>query len=215
MKKFALALLAVAALTGMATAQANLQITEIWPGNEPGDNLSEDWFEITNMGDATWDVSVDGDLWYDDESADPLDAVKLTGISIIAPGESVIYVDENDTGGWSDLWDDVITLPQVGGYDGKGLGQGGDGVAIWFGSASGATDLYETYPDADSYGGQSYDVVLEEFSTVGNASGAVATLVVNDEGQAAIGSPGSIPEPATMSVLALGGIAAVIRRRRR
>lgn len=41
-----------AANTGQsfATSSFNLQITEIWPGNEPGSNLTDDWFEVTNAG---------------------------------------------------------------------------------------------------------------------------------------------------------------------
>ncbi len=46
-----------------ALAQFNLQITEMWPGNEPGNNLTEDWFEIVNFGDAAWISGVDGDLY--------------------------------------------------------------------------------------------------------------------------------------------------------
>lgn len=206
----------VLGISASAFGQFDLQITEMWPGNEPGDNLSEDWFEVTNVGNVAWTDTV-GTLYFDDESADTVDAKPLSGISLIAPGESVVFVDEDDSVAWSDLWDDVITLPQVGDYDGKGLGQGGDGVALYLDTdndlVSGDLIDYETYPDADNNGGQSWDVGLGAFSVVGNAAGAVATTTLNDEDQPAIGSPGAIPEPATMALLGLGGLA-VIRRRR-
>lgn len=206
----------VLGISASAFGQFDLQITEMWPGNEPGDNLSEDWFEVTNVGNVAWTDTV-GTLYFDDESADIDDAVPLSGIDSIAPGESVVFVDEDDSVAWSDLWDDVITLPQVGDYDGKGLGQGGDGVALYLDTdndlVSGDLIDYETYPDADNNGGQSWDVGLGAFSVVGNAAGAVATTTLNDEDQPAIGSPGAIPEPATMALLGLGGLA-VIRRRR-
>ena len=44
----------LAAIGSPAFAQFDLQVTEIWMGNEPGDNLSEDWFEITNVGLGPW-----------------------------------------------------------------------------------------------------------------------------------------------------------------
>jgi hypothetical protein len=74
------------------------------------------------------------------------------------------------------------------------------------------------YPDATTSGGRSFDVGLNAFSTVGNASGAVATIVVNDMNQPAIGSPGRplVPEPTSIMLLLAGilGIASGRRNRR-
>ena len=189
-----------AALTAGAQAGYNLQITEIWMGNEPGSNLTEDWFEITNLGNSAWTAAVDGDLYFEDSSADAGDAVLMSGIASIGAGESVIFVDEDDIAGFLSVWTGV-SAAIVGGYDGSGLGQGGDAVAIWIGdpnvTLASPVDV-EAYPDADLFGGQSWDVVLGAFSTVGNASGAYSTApTVNDEGQPAIASPGTVvPAPA-------------------
>ncbi len=212
---------------GPATAQAayDLQITEIWCGNDPGSNLSEDWFEVTNVGDTAWSAAADGDLYMlDDRTYDPLDsdAAIMSGIASIAAGESVVYAGGEAAGAteWSDLWDDVIVLPQVGYHDGKGLGQGGDGVQLYLDDLAAGENLtlldFESYPDASANGGQSWDVVLGEFSTVGNASGAVATIVLNDENQPCIGSPGPaiVPEPASILLVVLG-MAGVLACRRR
>jgi len=198
-----------------AFAAIDLRVTEIWPGNEPGSNLSRDWFELTNFGDEAWTAAAFGDLFYDDESADPADATLLEGISSIAAGESVIYVV--DTVGsiapWNDLWDDVVTLGQVGNTDGSGLSQGGDGVTLFLDADENGVDAGDllsenTYPDANAANGGSYNLVLDAFSTVGDAAGSVATLVLNDVNQPAIGSPFSaVPEPSTFALV--GGFAAI------
>jgi hypothetical protein len=205
-----------------AFGQFDLRITEIWPGNEPGANLSQDWFEITNFGDMAWDEATGGSLWYDDDSMEPADAAQLMNVSSIAPGESVVFVDGFVAGNpasvneFLDLWNPVKPQGQVGAYDGSGLGQGGDGVSVWISASppTGAPDLFAAYPDANLNGGQSWDVVLGEFSVDGNASGAVTTLAVNNAGQPAVGSPGMVvPEPAGIALvlICLAGIV-VLRR---
>ncbi len=222
-----LVLAALVLVIGPTTANAafDLQVTEIWPGNDPGANLTSDWFEVTNVGDTAWSAVADGDLYMlDDRDYDPLDsdAAVMLGIASIAAGESVVYVegDTADVAAWSDLWDDVVVLPQVGYHGGKGLGQGGDGVKLYLDDLAAGENLtllgYEVYPDANADGGQSWDVVLGEFSTVGNASGAVATVVLNDADQPAIGSPGPaiVPEPGSIALMILGVAGALACRRR-
>ena len=201
-----------------ARATFDLQITEMWPGNDPGNNLTEDWFEVTNVGDMPWIAAVDGDLYYDDDSQDASTADLMSGITQIDPGESVVFVNDSSTTEWSDLWGAVLSVPQIGTFDGSGLGQGGDGVTLFLSMGAAPADAsfiidFEAYPDANANGGQSWDVVLGAFSTVGNASGAVATTTVNDESQPAIGSPGAIPEPATLMLLATGALCLTRRRR--
>ncbi|MEM8508392.1 MAG: ExeM/NucH family extracellular endonuclease [Bacteroidota bacterium] len=172
----------------------DLQITEIWPGNEPGENLTEDWFEITNTGDIPWTVSEFGNLFFDDESQSPSDAVVINGITSIAPGEVIIAIDDTDTAQFLAVWSSYdLTGIQIATYSGAGLGQGGDGVTLWIGDplSTGTLVDFENYPDANTNGGQSYDVSLGAFSTVGNVNNAAATETLNDVGQPATGSPGN------------------------
>lgn len=202
-----------------AMAAYNLQITEIWPGNEPGSNLTEDWFEITNFGDTAWTAAIDGNLWFDDDSFSSSNAVPMVGITSIAPGESVIYVDGGASGAsdWLAVWSDVVVPWQVGNYNGAGLGQGGDAVGVWITTTvpAGAPTFTGAYPDASANGGQSYNLTLAAFSTAGNANNAVATLQLNDANQAAIGSPGvPVPEPSSV-LLAVAGSALLLLGRRR
>ncbi|MEM1422758.1 MAG: hypothetical protein AAGH64_02030 [Planctomycetota bacterium] len=219
-----LAAASVLLLTGAASAQFDLRVTEIWMGNDPGENITDDWFEITNFGDTAWTASVDGDLYFDDESADFSAADQLFGITTILPGQTVVFVDTGDLTEWNDFWSTGLPAgTQVGTYAGSGLGQGGDAVALFLDAGFDgvdAGDLFttEAYPDAEAFGGRSWDPTLDggAFSTLGpnNDSNAYASLGPNDAGQFGIASPGTIaPAP---GAFALAGIASltVVRRRR-
>lgn len=229
MRVFLGAVALTAGICGPALAAYDLRITEIWSGNTGSENITEDWFELTNYGDTPWTAATDGDLYFDDDSFDATAADLLYGVGSIAPGESVVFVDGNaGTGGlntiiWNDVWDDVVSpLPQVGSYEGAGLGQGGDSIGLWIsaGLPAGAPNITGSYPEASTSGGGSYDLVLGAFSTVGNAAGAVATTAMggNDASGAmepAIASPGSvaIPEPATLALIGMS-IALLAGKRR-
>jgi hypothetical protein len=223
------AALAACLLATPAMAAYNLQITEIWPGNGVGANLTEDWFEITNYGDTAWTELTDGSLWFQDDraQASPLNYAGIAEMGLvdsILPGESVIYVNGGTAGrtGWLTLWGAQAPAPaKVGAYAGRGLGQGGDFVNIFVSPTFVAPASPQlpvdsaTYPNGDGSLGGSWDVGLAAFSVVGNAAGAVATSV-NDMGEPAIGSPGrvAVPEPATGALAAIALLTGVALRRR-
>ncbi|QDT01166.1 hypothetical protein [Adhaeretor mobilis] len=205
-----------------AHAAIDLQVTELWAGNDPNPDLSDDWIEVTNYGDMTWTAAVDGPLFFDDDSQDPVAADPLLGIDSIAPGESVVYVNDPVLFGleWTDLWDDVLAvLPQVGYHDGSGLGGGDDGATLFLdanmnGPEAGEIIDFAGYINADGAPGQSFDPVLNRYSVAGQ-NGAIATAP-NTNGQPAVGSPGSVPVPeptaAVLASLALAG--SLVRRRK-
>lgn len=217
-------IVALAFTAGAATASFDLRISEMWPGNEPGENLTSDWFEVTNFGSSDFTFGVDGFLFFDDNSADVSTADIMTGVLTIAAGESVVFVDDDSAAEFLSVWFPNGDAPQVGIYAGSGLGQGGDGVTLFLGPTDFFADLagepdngiidFQEYPDAELNGGQSWDVQLGAFSTVGNAAGAFESAVANDEGQFGVASPGSaIPTPGALAMLGLGGLAAIRRRR--
>ena len=113
--------------TRIVIAQKNLQITEIFSG-QSGTDLTEDWFEIYNTGDVAWVSGVDADLYYDDDSADGLTADLIQGITDIQPGERVIILITDNSGGevanFSTVWGEVVDLTgiEIGFTDGSGLG---------------------------------------------------------------------------------------------
>lgn len=181
-------------------SDVSLTITEIFPGQE-GDDLTEDWFEIRNTGTTAWISGVDGDLYYDDESADANTADLIQGITDIQPGERVIVLVTDNTGGevttFNDIWSPVVDLTgiEIGFTDGAGLGGGGDAVNVWIGDPLTSSPVATgSYPDTAANDGQSYDIELTEFSTVGNASNAVQTIAQGGDlsDVANIGSPGNV-----------------------
>lgn len=206
----------------------DLQITEIWPGNEPGENQTGDWFEVTNVGDMDW-TSAAGTLYFDDSSPSAENADEIFGVSTIAAGESVVFVDDDNSDPflateiiWKGLWTGPLTaagqsVPQVGYYAGSGLSGGGDEVNLFLDTDGTLedTDLIATasYVDADAFGGRSWDVVNSLYS---GSSYAVVTGV-NDMGNPSTGTPGFapiVPEPTACALLAIAaGMAGLGRRR--
>ncbi|MDB9527891.1 choice-of-anchor I family protein [Oscillatoria sp. CS-180] len=183
-------------LNAFPTNDFDLQITEIWPGQE-GADVTEDWFEIVNQGADAWVSGVDPDLFYDDESADPAAADPILGLTQLDPGEAAIVVVGNaaDADAFRTVWGEVIDLAdvEIGFTDGAGLGQGGDAVNLFVGTPAPNTIAdTEAYPDTDGFSGASYDVALSAFSVAGQ-NGAVTTTVfggLNDD-EPAVGSPGN------------------------
>lgn len=226
MKKFLLAAAIAACLSSQSLAVINLQITEIWPGQADTD-VTVDWFEITNLGDSAWVSGVDSPIYVNDNGGDLLTtSVPLLSLGNILPNESVIVLMEagpTEKLEFYSVWNPVIpqALSNIGYVFGSGLGLGqpSDGVRI---SMDGVLLDQETYAGSGVFNnGQSWDVALAAYSTIGNASGAAATLVLGgaDLDAPAIGSPGSVsgvvdvPEPGSMVLAGIALLAAAYRRR--
>lgn len=215
-----------ACFSSSSQAAFDLQITEIYFGSQEDPDVTEDWFELTNLGDTAWVAATDGDLYFDDASADATTADLLSGIDYILPGQSVVFIDDADTAEFDAAWANVPGV-RAGFYSGAGLGGGGDTINLWLGDPLlSAPFEVASYPDADALfaldlieDGVTYDVFLGEFSAVGNAAGAVQSVGLGGGDDVlprtvpAIGSPGSIPEPSATLLLvgALTGVGATRR----
>lgn len=248
MKKFVFAMFAsFAVLAGQVQAAFDLQVTEIWPGTGNGDDHTSDWFEITNVGDMPWVAATDGELYFDDESANVFEeeeddsnpgtfitvqvASFMGGIDSIAPGESVIYVDEAVSTDSSDaaifLWETTwvqpiqdagLTSPRLGFYDGSGLsGSGGDAVTLFIDADLDGIDQDDfisrtAYPSNLGNLGKSYDTVVGAYTTA-NFPGVVSAP--NDENIVAIATPGYlVPEPSSVVLVLMAGLAGLPQRKR-
>jgi hypothetical protein len=175
-----------------AHAQAVLRITEVMSSS--GSGGTADWFEVTNYGTAAADIT---DFKMDDNS--PFSsalAVALSGVTTIAPGESVIFVESaapvTDLPAFRTFWG-LAGSAQVGSYTGSGVsfGSGGDGAAIFnaantlvssvtFGPATAGRSFYYVYNSAGT--------ILSTGSPVSAAGSLGAFTSAN--ALANVGSPG-------------------------
>ncbi len=183
-----------------ATSLNNLIISEVAPwasGNSP---IAADWFEVSNTGTNIVDITG----WkIDDSSAALSSAAALNGVTSIAPGESVIFIETANLvtakAAFLNTWfgANFPTNLQIGNYTGSGLGlsTGGDAVNLFdtngtiqvrvaFGAAS-AAPRFATFDNAAGINGT--NVNLTRLSVPRVYGGFIAANDYNE-----IGSPGSI-----------------------
>jgi len=209
-------LLVLATLTlGLPSLRASIVITEVMSSEGAGQTYAADWFELTNTGPSS--VSIAG--WkMDDNSNLFANAVSLTGVTSIAAGQSVVFVEGSATTqtAFVNSWFGG-TAPagfSIGSYSGSSV------------SLSSTTDAVNIY---DSGGTLQANVVFQAATTgvsFDNAAGLnnatiSATSVVGTNGAFAapgpsteIGSPGAVPEPSSALLLAGGAAVLGFRRRR-
>jgi hypothetical protein len=204
-------------LSSAALADVDFQITEVYVGLS-GEDGTEDWIEVTNMGDMAGDT---GTLIYDDESFDPDAGGDLPSFTL-EPGESAVFlVAAGDPLGYPDaisefegIWGAGMT---IGATDAGGLSQNGDIAVIM--TADGT--ILDAVAFDDTVGGQ-----LATIDSIGDTP-MVSQLGVHGAYESnpffndnigdppnymisLVGSPGLIPEPASLLLLAVAGL---IRRR--
>lgn len=225
------ALLAAGACLIIGTAaHAEIIITEVASWSSGSSPLEADWFELTNTGVAAVDISG----WKVDDSPGNFAAsLALTGITSIAAGESVIFLEQaNDmdaptpaeyVAAFKSLWFGASAPAglQIGTYQGSGIGlsTGGDqvnifdgaGTLIW-GVAFGGADDSAPLSTFDNAAGLAKPTQLTLLSAVG-VNGAFTAFGADE-----IGSPGTIvtvPEPASLAmfVAAFGALVGSVKRR--
>lgn len=201
--------------------QAAITITEFAPWSSGDSPFAADWFELTNTG--TTSVSL-ANWRVDDNSNSFGSGITLTGVSSIAAGESVIFLEGSATeiAGFRTTWFGSSTPNgiQVGSYSGSGIGlsTGGDALNIY--NAAGILQANVTFGASGLSGGK-----FRTFDNSDGSSGAVADLSVVGVNGAflapgdvnEVGSPGvvaAVPEPAT-AAFGLGLLGLALSKRRR
>jgi hypothetical protein len=209
------------------SVSAQVYITEVAPwGSSATTDYAADWFEVTNAGTET--VNLTG--WkVDDSSATFGSAGALRGVTSLAPGQTVVFLegastpvnDANLTALFRTAWFGAavpvgLTLGFYGGT-GLGLSTGGDGVNL-FNSAGvlqasvsfGANTAGSPFRSFDNTA-QLNGVTISELSALG-----VNGAFLADSG-ASIGSPGvtAVPEPTEYAAaFGLASVAFALWRRR-
>lgn len=210
--------LALSALVLAGAAQAQVRITEVAPWSSGNSLVAADWFELTNFGASAVDISG----WrVDDNSFSFAASVALVGITSIAPGESVIFIEgAAANANFVPTWFGASAPAglQFGRYSGSGIGlsTGGDAVVLFNAGGSELTRV--------AFGASPASAPFRSFDNSFGLTGVTITdLSVNGINNAfiafgggEIGSPGLVPEPGTWAMLLAGaGIVGAAARRRR
>ncbi|HEX4305465.1 MAG TPA: lamin tail domain-containing protein [Solirubrobacterales bacterium] len=176
----------------------DVKITEVDPSGSDA-AYAADWFELTNMGDTTVDLTG----WKASDSADST-AVgvsgELTGVTSLAPGASAVFVEKAaQIAAFDAAWfpGGAPSGFQIGGYDGaKGLGQGGDQVNVFNGAMEKVTGV--------SWATATAKVSLDNAAGIGDATSSPPALSTNsvvgvngafENSAGEVASPGRIVTP--------------------
>ena len=193
-------------LTVLASpAPGTILISEVAPWSSSNSPVAVDWFEVTNTGTSAVDITG----WKMDDNSNSITvAVPMTGVSSIAPGESVIFLETTDLptkkAAFLNLWfgaNPPASL-QIGSYAGSGVGlsSAGDSVNLFDSSGNRITGIsfgaspagpFATFDNKVGLGSTTLPLpTVSALSAVGVNGGFVA---VNDTNE--IGSPGTISTP--------------------
>ncbi len=232
MKKILLACVAALVAASVVPAQAQIKITEVAPWSSGNSPVGADWFEVTNNGSVS--VNITG--WKVDDSSNSFaSGVALRGVTSIEAGQSVIFIESNASGSndaqinarFINTWfGDIAPVGLViGNYGGSGIGlsTGGDAVNLFdsggdllAGVIFGASPTGPAFQTFDNAAGLN-NTTISQLSVVG-VNGAF--LAANNFAE--IGSPGSIatvaaiPEPEAYALMLAGlGLLGVVARKRK
>lgn len=197
--------------TGSPGTTGKVLITEVAPWSSGSSPVNADWFEMTNYGATAVDLTG----WrMDDNSQSFAGAVALNGITSIAPGETVIFIESSTPGtaisSFLSTWFGLNTPPaglQIGTYSGSGVGlsTGGDGVNIY--DSTGALQASVNFGASDSSAPLSTfdnaahlnNTAISQLSAIGINGAFVAATDANE-----IGSPGRLLNSSLAAQIASG-----------
>jgi uncharacterized protein YjiK len=187
--------------------ESGVAVTEVSPWSSGNSPYKADWWELTNTGTKTLNLT---GLKIDDNSDSAGDAVPLTGVSSLAPGKSAVFIEATGgnsstvIAGFETAWFGGSPPAgfQIGTYEGGGVGlsTSGDQVNIFdsldnhlTGVAFGASTTGQTFDNSAALG--SAIGTPPTISTL-SAAGVNGAFTVGEE----TGSPGAAPVPTPVIV---------------
>ncbi|MEJ0091525.1 MAG: immunoglobulin domain-containing protein [Limisphaerales bacterium] len=189
----------------MVTPKPNLRITEIQSTeatNAAGSNASHnDWWELSNLGD--FPVNLKG-YRFDDDSFSLAAAYTITNDLTIAPGESIVFVEDMTPDAFRTWWGAQNLRPnlQIIPYHGSALsfsGTSGDILTVWNAAAANEYDFIDSAsvapnPEGVTFGFDPYariffGITPDGYSVEGINGGFASAF---DSVTPEIGSPGTI-----------------------
>ncbi len=197
-------------------ASASIVITEASPWSSGNSAYAADWFELTNTGTTAVDITG----WKMDDNSNSFgSSVALRGVTSIAAGKSVIFIEGLADGStdkaidakFSTTWFGTETPPAgvvIGNYGGSGVGlsTGGDSVNIFDASGKQITGIsfvdstasfLFTFDNAAGLGTSTLPTpTVSTLSKAGTNGGFVSFNGLET------GSPGSIVTTPTLSIAA-------------
>jgi hypothetical protein len=225
-------LAAAAALSLASAAQANLIISEVVDGTLAGGNPK--YVEVTNTGDTDFTFAEGGIIVQSNDNTDLDIDVDLTNVTIAAGESFVIQSDANDGQSVFESTYGFAADLYTGAFFGNGddryiLADDTDGAGV-------ATNLVDIYGEIDVDGtGEPWEYTdgysfRNPTAISGNGGvfdisewtvGGVNSLETGDDTTEAalivsLTTPGThvfIPEPTSLALLSMGGLAALRRRR--
>ena len=221
MRKF-LCLMAFALLNTSAV-NADIIVSEVQAGGS-GAVYGADWFELTNTGNS--DVSLVG--WRIDDSSNTFAAgSEFRGITSIAAGQTVIFLEGNAAGSTDATIQTAFINAWFGGvapagfvngfYGGSGLGlsSAGDAVNIFdntqvkvAGVTFGASTVGFSFDNTAGLNNS----IINTLSSVG-VNGAFTSSNGIEVGSPGVQSISAVPEPTSIALLVVGSAGLLARRR--
>jgi hypothetical protein len=188
-------------LLSLSQLNAQVRITEAMSSSGTGGTA--DWFEITNLGSTTVDITG----WKVDDSSFALaTALALNGVTSIPAGKSVIFMESaaptTEIPAFKTFWGSSMDNVAVGSYTGSaiGLSSSADGIILFdntgaeitrlsFLIATGGSSFYWSYNASGVMVSAERGVV----STVGTINGTITNQVTLTSANVLgnIGSPGT------------------------
>lgn len=176
---------------------AVVTISEVAPWSSGNSLVGSDWFEVTNNGTAPLDIIG----WkVDDNSNSFTAALALTGITSIAAGESVIFIEADPAdvativGNFKSTWfgTNAPTHLQIGTYSGSGIGlsTGGDEVNLFNANGNIMANVIFGSSTTNLTFNNALGLTNTTITTLSQIGVNDAFAAVNDANQ--IGSPGSV-----------------------